>query len=175
MYRNDFVVESFNDEERAYFSYWLKGDESALEMCELIASGAHMWDDLIDGDKAVTHEQIHKGIMALSIGLMRNAFFLENIYTLLPLLEQAMYDWIESTRLEKGEGYPLAFALRSTYVSLMIRGAYIVGGYEWGQDASAYIRGRLMDDWPDFKKEHGGSDGLAQQTESTGSDGGGTS
>lgn len=156
MHPNSLIVEGLSDAERIAMRAWMQGDESAVEFADLLVSATHVWDDLVDGDKpkpdAVT---INKGFMALSVGLMRNEFFADNVVTLLPLLEQAMYDWMDSNVFEETGNLPAAYTLRCAFATPIIRCAYIIGGYDWGQAVSVAMRNHLFNDYDEYTTEHG--------------------
>jgi hypothetical protein len=157
MHANSLIVEGLADAERMAMSTWMQGDTSAVEFADLLVSATHAWDDLIDKDKEVAPDTINKAFMALSIGLMRNDFFAANVTTLLPLLEQAMYDWIDSNKFEEMAAYPVAYTLRCAFATPIIRCAYIIGGYDWGQAVSVAMRAHLFNDFDIYMTEHGGS------------------
>lgn len=163
MYRSDLIHEGLSTTERQRFMAWFKGNESAVEFCDLLVSATHVWDDLIDQDGPPPFPGvISKAFMALSIGLMRNDFFAAHVTELLPLLEQAMYDWLDANELEQCGNLPASFTLRCAFATPMIRCAYIIGGHDWGSRMSLDLRTYLFDDWTEYQAEHGGSDGLAE-------------
>jgi hypothetical protein len=153
---NDLVVEGLSPKERAAFTTWFRGNQSALDFADMLVSATHVWDDLIDGDKEVPPELINKAFMVAFIGLWRNEFFAAHAPELIPLLEQAINDWMDANQLEKEHNLPAAFTLRCAFATPIIRCAYLIGGHDWGRAASMDIRRVIFDDYNDYVKEHGG-------------------
>lgn len=54
---------------------WFGGNAHALEMYRLICSMSHVWDDLIDKDKAVSDAAINGAFMTALVYLQSNPFY----------------------------------------------------------------------------------------------------
>lgn len=153
---NDLVEEGLTSEERNALVYWFKGDLSAVDFADMLVSATHVWDDLIDRDKPVEADSINKAFIIAFVGLWRNQFFLEHAPELVPLLEQAINDWLDANALEK-DCLEAAFTLRCAFATPIIRCAYLIGGHDWGRRMSLTMRRYLFDDYAEFSEEHGGS------------------
>jgi len=120
----------------------LKGNQDAIGFCNIILQASQVIDDLIDQDKPVDARDIEAVFWNMLVALPCNAFYIDNLKQLTPLLQHALSDWFDANTLEKmGDGEQnIAFVLRDTISSLVIDCAYIVGGYAWGRKVSAEIR-----------------------------------
>lgn len=152
---NDLVTHGITDLERTAFHQWFQGNASAIEFADMLISATHVWDDLIDKDKEVDPEAINKAFMVGFVGLWRNTFFATHCAELVPLLEQAINDWMDANELEKDKNLPAAYTLRCSFATPIIRCAYLIGGHDWGRQVSIAMRRYLFDDYADFVKEHG--------------------
>jgi hypothetical protein len=61
-----------------------------------------LYDDLIDGDKEISHAQIHKAFYTALVTLPTNPFYLEHQGHLSPLIVQAIALWQTSNILQGG-------------------------------------------------------------------------
>jgi hypothetical protein len=112
-------------------------------LCSLV-DALHLWDDLIDKDKPVEDERVHKVFTNMLVELPRNPFYLAHSANLAPVLVCAIQNWHLANRIERGEADELpveaAFVLRSSYVDLVTVVATICGGYPWGVEVARRVR-----------------------------------
>ena len=130
-------------------------DKAAIGFCKAIFRISQVLDDLIDKDKPLTDEEVIKSFWAALVWLPQNPFYLENMHTLVPMLQVFMQDWVDSTQLEKGDeaDQNAAFILRDSISGLLIHVMHIVGGYEWAMDNSAAVRRYIYEDTlEDYRK-----------------------
>ena len=135
--------------ERQFLVEVLRGDLSAVAMCEQLFRISQVLDDLVDGDKPVPAELIIKSFWEALIALPANPFYRQHESTIRPLMAAALQDWTDATRLERADdhhGKTIAFVLRDQLTSLVTQVACIVGGYEWMQEVSIHIRRRFHDE-----------------------------
>ena len=153
---NELVTHGISPNERSALTHWFKGNESAVDFADMLVSATHVWDDLIDQDKPVSPTDISKAFMVGLVGLWRNVFFTTYAGELVPLIEQGINDWIDSNKFEQEKNYPAAYVLRCSIMSPIIRCASILGGHDWGREASIDIRRSVFDDYDAYLIEHGG-------------------
>lgn len=114
---------------------WFKGNQEALDLYNATALIAEMWDNLIDKDKEVSDEDVHKLMNAALIGLPLNPFFLKHNATFYPLLITSAASYVASTKLEKSSD-PLevehAHMLRFSIYMMPLLAAILAGGLEHG-------------------------------------------
>lgn len=146
------ISEGFDEGLAELVRHYLVGDPAAFEAAELLWSLTHVWDDLVDGDP-VTPAKINGAFYAALIGLHRNAYWYAFADVLVPLLEQGIFDWLDSNALYR-ENPHAAFVLRGGILAVIIKMAELKGGLDWGREASVALRRYVFDDWPAFQAEH---------------------
>jgi hypothetical protein len=111
-----------------------KGHPDAIRFLEDITEILHLWDDLVDRDKAVSDSTINKAFWKALIDLPRNAFYAANFQTLNALLVAAIVNWEVATQMERRpdgkDDLHIAYILRSSYIDLVLGVAVILGGRE---------------------------------------------
>ena len=129
--------------ERAFLQHVLKDNASAILFCESLFRVSQTLDDLIDGDKPVTNDDIYQAFWEALIDIPSNSFYRAYELTLRPLMAAALQDWKDSVTLERDESHhnkTLAFVLRDQLTSLVVQCACLVGGFDWMQQVSKDIR-----------------------------------
>lgn len=110
-----------------------KGDAEAKDFLMMLVDIAHTWDDLIDRDKPVVNERIHRAFEAALLWLPRNAFYLRHFTILNAVLQNSVRNWHLANEIERrGESSLMhaSFVLRSAYADILAQVAYITGGSE---------------------------------------------
>jgi hypothetical protein len=109
-----------------------KGNTDAVRFLEDITEILHLWDDLVDRDKAVSDEAINQGMWKALIDLPRNPFYAANFTSLNILLVAAIVNWEVATKMERNpvgaDDLNIAFIIRSSYIDLVLGVAVILGG-----------------------------------------------
>ncbi|MGH8444914.1 MAG: hypothetical protein ACREVL_06580 [Solimonas sp.] len=126
----------------------LRGNAAAIEFCLLLGSVSQTWDDLIDGDKPVTAQQINAAFFKALIQIPANRFYRIHFASLQPLMQAAAYDWLAANELERGgaDEQALAYVLRDSLVAVVTQCAALVGGHGWAIDHAAAIRRYFHDE-----------------------------
>lgn len=120
-----------------------KGDAAAAEFMLQMCRVMHLWDDLIDKDKAVSDAQINEAFQLALVDIPRNPFYARNFTALNTLVQTAITNWHVATRMEREGGdyeKSIAFILRSSYMDLFTQVAQIVGGPEWAVEMAHKTR-----------------------------------
>lgn len=114
------------------FSEFLRGDAGAVQFVVRVFRALHIWDDLIDKDKAVADDEIHAVFWDLLIGLPADKFYQAHLGLLSSTLVNAMVNWHIANKLER-EGdekdKSIAFILRGAYIDVLSASALVVGGW----------------------------------------------
>ena len=120
----------------------LKGNAAAIALVRTLNLAINAWDDLIDGDKTPTINEIHAAFIALLVDLPRNPFYREHMDELLPCIEVAIAEWLAANELEGGnkEDRARAHVLRFSGLSVYVMCARIVGGIQWAAEAATLMR-----------------------------------
>jgi hypothetical protein len=127
----------------AVLKQWMLGDESAVEFLLMLRAAAHLWDDLIDGDKPIDQVEVNSVFTDLLLNLPVNQFYNAHITALHPLIVNSVMNWRIATDFERGgdESYlRIAFILRSSYADLVTQSAALIGGAEHGFNVGRAVR-----------------------------------
>lgn len=129
-------------DEKEFLLIVLLGVREAVKFIQDLAFVSQVWDDLVDGDKVPTPEQVTAAFIKSLVELPRNAFYMQHFAVLNPLMESAIQCWLDANELERGNSGDrvLAFVLRDRLGDLVSACAGIVGGLEWQRMASVEIR-----------------------------------
>jgi hypothetical protein len=120
-----------------------KGDAQAATFLVQICDVLHLWDDLIDQDKALTPEGINTSMWNALVAIPSNPFYQQNILALQTILRLAITNWHVATAYERSPEAPTdlhaAFILRSTYIDLVTVVAGLCGGPQHAVEVSRYL------------------------------------
>jgi hypothetical protein len=125
------------------FNEFLRGNIEAVQFVVRVFRALHIWDDLIDRDKALTDDEINSVFWDLLVVLPTDPFYIRNIALLNSTLVNAIINWHIANKLER-EGdekdKSVAFVLRGAYIDILSAAAFIVGGMQWVQEVGPAIR-----------------------------------
>jgi hypothetical protein len=82
---------------------WFDGDRHAHKLYADLCFVAHVWDDLIDKDKAVSEEQINSAFEAALVGIPRNPIYQSNAAMLQPLMACGCLGFRIATKMERSK------------------------------------------------------------------------
>lgn len=135
-----------NQNELLRFAF--NGDESAVELANILGGISQIWDDLIDGDNPVSKAEINEMMLDALVQLPRNRFYLQHKETMDVLIEQAIDTWHEANDLEaRGELLLVAYTIRSAITPVVIRMAYLANaGRQRGREMAYLIRKAVYDE-----------------------------
>jgi hypothetical protein len=125
------------------FNEFLLGNADAVQFIVRVFRALHVWDDLIDRDKALTDDEINSVFWDLLVVLPTDPFYVRNIALLSSTLVNAIINWHAANKLERegdAKDKSIAFILRGAYIDLLSASAFIVGGMRWAQEVSPAIR-----------------------------------
>lgn len=140
-------------------NHYLQGDEAAVEFCNNLVYISHLWDDLIDRDKARANEDINAAFSWLLTGLPVNRFFQTHAASLVPLMQSAIRQWHDSNNMEHGNADEqlAAFMLRNAVLHIIHHVMFLVVTPEWFQVEGLNFRKELFltiaDKFTEFKGE----------------------
>ena len=134
-----------SEEERKLLLDYMMGNRDAARLCEDIIMAAHFWDDAIDRDKVITDAEINRSMRRLFFEIPSNPFMRRNFDELMPVMKAAARSWLNATEWEREEGACLekmatAFAIRSSYLSVLVACAAIIGGEEYATRSEPWLR-----------------------------------
>lgn len=135
-----------------------KGDEQATSLLMALSQMTQIYDDLIDRDKPVSSDDIHRMMRICLVDVPRNPFYVAWRAELQPMIEQMVIDWRTANELEGGTDAErlVAYVLRDTLCAVVVRAAHIIGGWQWALEVSTRVRRYVHDEPPgDYVKELG--------------------
>lgn len=122
---------------------WLKGNASAADFVNMIMQISHVWDDLIDKDKALEDGAVDQAFFDALIRLPRNDFYRKNFDHLNSVIMNSISNWKIATDMEREGGelqLNIAFILRSSYVDIITQSALLIGGQSWASKVGKEVR-----------------------------------
>lgn len=137
-------TDKMND--RQFFMYAYQNNTDAVRLAEMLVDIASTWDDLVDGDKAVTADRINATMWHALANIPSNRFYCEYKHLLLPVMQMAMCNWHIANELEKTEGRAreIAHVLRYALGDVLVFIAAIIGDVAWAQKVGPEIRLRCQ-------------------------------
>jgi len=120
----------------------LQNNQEAIAYCTMIFEASQVWDDMIDGDKAVDKEAINSVFWNILVAMPGNSFYRQNVDSITPIIMQSITDWHVANALEDGSEHEqsIAFVLRDSVSALLIHCATLIGGYKWARQVAPEIR-----------------------------------
>ena len=121
---------------------WLQ-DEAAVDYVVSVSGLCEVFDDLIDGDKEVTPEDIHRTLFVALVDLPANPFFHRHANALVPVHLTGIVAWLDANRLEKSENTNdriFGYALRDQYMDCLLMAVCLTRGRETMLNLTAEIR-----------------------------------
>ncbi|WP_420588246.1 hypothetical protein [Bacterioplanoides sp.] len=156
------------DKERQLIRYWLKENQSAIDLVNAYSAVSQIWDDLHDGDKAVTKSRVNQMMTLALIDIPTSPFFREHYLELMPVVQHCLMTWLDANTLEAvGDDRDLqvSYIIRSVTTDLIIHVAGIVGGPVWRRQAALAIRQAIYHDNEPFEAYYAEVMKLRQDTE----------
>lgn len=135
-------------------AFWLKENPDAIALAKAWISISQTWDDLYDGDKPVSKDQINTMMMLALLDIPQNRFFQCHCHELLPMVEHCLMTWLDANTLEASgdeRDLQVSYIIRSTMTDLVIHLAGIVGGKLWRRRAALAIRQAVYRDNEPFE------------------------
>lgn len=121
---------------------WLMGNTNAITFCLDTIKAIHLWDDLIDKDTKIEDEDINDVFTFLMVDMPLNPFYGINQRAIAPLMNTIIVKWHTANVFEKekkGNDIEKAYMLRAELYQLFVLCATLIGGREWGREASISI------------------------------------
>lgn len=125
-----------------------RGNLDAVRLIDDLRLVAGVWDDLYDGDKALTREQISKAFWAATVSMPSNPFYLRHAADLRPVMAVGIVNWQIANQYERGphEERVLAHVLRYSIADVATLMALLIGGAEWVAVVGPELRRRSQKD-----------------------------
>lgn len=121
---------------------WVQNDD-AVQFIHDFGHVCELWDDLIDGDKPISHEFINDVFWILLTEMPLNPFFDQFKRNLIPLLISGINAWLDANEYEgNGTDNELVFSyvLRDWYMEFVSFVIYLTRGREYLREVSIEVR-----------------------------------
>lgn len=133
-----------------------KDNADALHYIMCLYAITQIWDDLVDGDRQRTSDDINRMLRIALIDLNENAFFIRYRDKLVPLMLSAILQWQDANVLEKSdvvEDLVRAYSLRVSWHQIIAYCCDLIGGPSYSREVGPAVR-RLYDEtWEGFQQE----------------------
>ena len=147
----------FNQQEviRTNLKYFFQENYAAIEFFLSLWRVTQVWDDLVDGDKAITNDQISEAFRLALVEIPRNPFYVHHQHTLTPLVLNMILQWQDANVLERQSEHDkhLAFGLRAGILQIIPVCAYLIGGADWAAQQGPQMRRIYQEKLVDFMRE----------------------
>lgn len=109
----------------------------------------HVIDDLIDGDRDVTADELSRRMFHMLVTMPNNEFYLSNQGVISGVLVSGWLNWMAANETEKqfingenasSDALRVSFVLRSSYMDLISVCATIIGGLNHGVAVAKEVR-----------------------------------
>lgn len=136
------------DNEAEFIYQALRGQADAIDLCNRLFRASQLFDDLHDGDQAVTKDQVHRLLWDVMVEIPSNPFYQRHFAALQPLIRGMALDWIDSCALERGTEHEksIAFVLRDSIGAIVSHCAYLIGGYDHMRTVSVPVRQHIFEE-----------------------------
>ena len=135
----------------------LCGDEAAMAFYRCVANMSHTYDDLIDGDKTVSPQELHNFVWTALFELPMNPFFDRHQGVLRPLLMTGILNWIAANEMETSgstEELRVAHVTRYAAGDVLLAAMTLTGGIDHARCNARRARLSLQDEtWGHYSTE----------------------
>lgn len=120
---------------------WVQ-DSDACRFLRTYGDICEVFDDLWDGDKPVTKDDLARTLFNALVELPLNSFFAQYRGNLVPLIVTGINAWLDANALEKGTRNDRVFAyvLRDIYMELIAFVIYVTRGQQYMRQVSLEVR-----------------------------------
>ena len=133
-------------------------NQQAVACLVMLWDAVELWDDLIDKDKNIDDQDIHRVFTSLMFWLPQNVFFDQNKHYLLPLIMTFINAWHDANELQKSSDMREkqdAWHLKQMGIELIGAFAFLIGGFDHMRNVSIKARNVLRHEpFQEFVKEH---------------------
>lgn len=141
-----------------HLDYILKGDINAIRFCHAFVAVIHVWDDLYDGDKVVDKKTMNEMFRVILVDIPKNSFYKKHIDVLTTMIQSVILQWYDANVVEeqnekKIEHLRQTYMLRAGVMNLISYCAFLVGGIDWYNQISLYMRDMYKEDFVSYVEE----------------------
>lgn len=138
------------------FKQIANGNEHAEAFIRSYVDWCHMFDDVADGDKRVTDEEMAVKQLAFVTQIAHNPFYQRYARELTALMYQGVNAWLDANKWAKSPEADMrrdAWVMKSIYQEVVWHVAYLTGGWNHMRAVTMNFREYQHDDEQPEKKE----------------------
>lgn len=128
-------------------------NKDAIRLCMAWLAHAHLFDDIVDGDKPVTDERIAYTEMSWFRECQFNPFWIQHRLRLIPFVDNAYNAWLDANHWEREGDHEQrrdADVIKSFYHEFVVQCALIIGGWDHMRACSRELR-QYNHDFQDYQ------------------------
>jgi hypothetical protein len=137
---------------------WFGGNQDALDMYRLFAHLAHVWDDLVDGDKEVSEHDINLAFISCLALLPANPFYRSIQEQVLPMWVVVVSSYETANTFERNKdphGLEIAHGLRYAAGQIIAYAVHVCVGAEKAREVLPEVWKDIFHERFDaYRKEH---------------------
>ena len=139
-------------------SFFLKGNQAAVQLALDLIFLAHSVDDLYDKDVDRSKEDIKVTFKKLFVDMPHNPFYQQFYPQLSTLIASAYLMWCNSTEFESGDINDkfICFHIRNATMNIINHMIFLVGGSDWAESQGASfwkLFSPKIEKWEEFLQE----------------------
>lgn len=138
-----FDTPEWRDERNEKMLEWMAGNPYAVQTALILGDACEMWDDLVDGDKVVTPQDVDRVLVGVFVGLATNPFWQQARQFIEPIVIVAINSWMDANTFANSKDEKLrqlAFHIRNYSTEVAMACAFVAGGWEHLRKVSSEMR-----------------------------------
>lgn len=141
---------------------WFGGNQDALNMYRMLVDLAHVWDDLVDKDKALSEAEINNAFLICLLYLPANPFYQSIQRDIAPMWLTVVSAYGTANRFEREKdphGLEIAHTLRYAAGSIVNYMVIVCNGLEKAEAIMPEVwKNVVYERFDDYRKEHSNAD-----------------
>lgn len=137
---------------------WFGGNQDALNMYRMFVDLAHLWDDLVDGDKETTEDNINNAFLICLIYLPANPFYRSIQEQVWPMWLTVVSAYQTANKFERDKdphGIEIAHGLRYAAGNIMAYAVHVCVGAEKAKEVLPEMwKSVFHERFDEYRKEH---------------------
>lgn len=134
------------------------GNDDAVRLMADLSRCAHLYDDLIDGDKTLNQDDVHDLMWRLLFSLPENPFYRQHQDLIRPVIATGIMNWRAANSIETNgneEELRIAHVIRYSIADVALLILIILFGQEEAAKRSRSVRLMAQNDtWANYRSEH---------------------
>lgn len=137
---------------------WFGGNQDALNMYRALVTLSHTWDDLVDGDKKVTEQDVNLAFMTCLVVLPANPFYRAIQDQVLPMWMSVISAYETANKFERDKdahGIEIAHSLRYAAGYIVAHAVQVCLGPVQAREVLPEVwKAVFYERFDDYRKEH---------------------